>query len=230
MLNLDIQRTFDTVSWELLLELLTTRGFGRKFTNCLAALLCTSSTRILVNGELSERIDLMKGLRQGDPLSPLPFVLVMDCLAVLIDKAVSMGILGPIGDQILPFRTSLYTDDAMLFINPCRCEIVAVSQILMLSGDAMGLHTNLAKSSVSPICCAGMDLQELLQDLNCPIKHFPCTYLGMPLAYSKLKKNDLQPICDKLVNRMKGWKMALLTMDGRLDLVKTCSRPCRSSR
>lgn len=103
MLKLDIQRAFDTVSWEFLLGLLTARGFGRSFTNCLSALLSTSSTRILVNGELSEKIDLMKGLRQGDPLSPLLFVLVMDCLAVLIDKAVNMGILGPIGDQKLPF-------------------------------------------------------------------------------------------------------------------------------
>lgn len=94
-------------------------------------------------------------------------------------------------------------------------------QLLNLFGDATGLRTNFAKSSVSPICCTGIDLQELLQDLGCPIKNFPCTYLGMPLADTKLMKNDLQPICDKLVNRMKGWKMALLTLDGRLDLVRT---------
>ena len=160
MLILDIQRAFDTVSWEFLLELLTARGFGRKFTNCLAALLCTSSTRILVNGELSERIDLMKGLRQGDPLSPLPFVLVMDCLVVLIDKAANMGILGPMGDQKLSFRASLYVDDEVLFINPCQREILAVSQILKLFGDATDLRTNLAKSSVPPICCAGTNLRK----------------------------------------------------------------------
>ena len=88
MLKIDIQRAFDTVSWEFLLELLVARGFGRKFTNCLAALLRSASTKVLVNGELSERISLQRGLRQGDPLSPLLFVLVMDCLAALFDKAV----------------------------------------------------------------------------------------------------------------------------------------------
>ena len=149
------------------------------------------------------------------------FVLVMDCLAMLIDKAVTAGILGPIGSQQLPFRLSLYADDAILFINPCRKEVLALTQILKLFGEATGLHTNFAKSSVSTICCNGIDLQELLQDLGCPIKEFPCTYLGMPLTDKKLKKNDLQPICDKLIARMKGWKLAFLSLDGRLDLVKT---------
>lgn len=221
MIKLDIQKAFDTVSWEFLLKLLEFRGFGRKVTDCIVTLLSSATTRVLVNGELSDTIKLQKGLRQGDPLSPLLFVIVMDCLAAIFNKAVELGILGPIGVQNIPFRTSLYADDAVLFIAPCNREVQAVRQILELFREATGLRTNISKSSVTPICCEGIDLQELLHGFDCPTHEFPCTYLGMPLSDKKLKRGELQPICDKVMARMKGWKLALMSLDGRIDLVKT---------
>ena len=131
-----------------------------------------------------------------------------------------LGILGPIGHKNLPFRTSLYSDDAVFFINPRACEIQAIRSMLLLFGEATGLNCNFSKSSVTPIYCEGVDVGSILQGLECPVKPFPCQYLGMPISDSKLKKGELQPVCDKILGRMKGWKLALLSLDGRLDLVK----------
>ena len=89
---MDIEKAFDSVSWEFLLEVLEARGFGRKFRNLISCLLFSSSTRILVNGTLSEPIFHRRGLRQGDPMSPLLFANVMECLAACLALAENNGI------------------------------------------------------------------------------------------------------------------------------------------
>ncbi|CAM0950375.1 unnamed protein product [Alopecurus aequalis] len=159
MVKIDIEKAFDSVSWEFLLELLAKLGFGRRWRDRLAAILRTSSTRILVNGVLSDLLQHRRGLRQGDPLSPLLFDMVMDCFAGLFSAAVEAGFLKPIGNRAMPFRTALYADDAVLFINPVACEITLVHQLLQLFGDATGLRTNFSKSSFTPICCETSALQ-----------------------------------------------------------------------
>jgi hypothetical protein len=53
---------------------------------------------------------------------------------------------------------------------------------------ASGLQTNLAKSSVSPIHCSGDDFLLTSEILSCPVKEFPCTYLGLPLSLQKHTK------------------------------------------
>jgi hypothetical protein len=103
MMKLDISKAFDSVSWEFLLKLLAHRGFDRKWINWIVALLSSSSTNIIVNGELTEKIHHRRGLRQGDPVSPLLFVLVMDCLGRLLDKAQSDLLLPHLGNQVLRF-------------------------------------------------------------------------------------------------------------------------------
>jgi hypothetical protein len=59
-------------------------------------MLLSSSTRVFVNGELGEIIHHRRGLRQGDPLSPMLFILVMDVLNSLVLKAQDLGLLQPL--------------------------------------------------------------------------------------------------------------------------------------
>ena len=116
-------------------------------------------------------------------------------------------------------RLSLFADDVAIFIKPSVEEAQAAIDILRLFGSASGLHCNLGKSSISPIRCEEVDLQPVLDVLECPIRNFPIQYLGLPLSVGRLSKSDLQPLIDKVAGHVPTWKAGLLKKSDRLILM-----------
>ena len=73
LLKVDIAKAFDTVNWSFLLSLLQHLGFSRRWLDWISLILSSASTRVILNGSPGRRICHARGLRQGDPLSPLLF-------------------------------------------------------------------------------------------------------------------------------------------------------------
>ncbi|WVZ78922.1 LOW QUALITY PROTEIN: hypothetical protein U9M48_026563 [Paspalum notatum var. saurae] len=217
-LKLDISKAFDSVSWAFLLEILQFLGFGNAWCNLISRLLTTASTRILVNGEPGEEIRHKRGLRQGDPLSPMLFILVMDTLNSLFIKAEEMGLLQPLTRGFAGQRISLYADDVALFIKPSVDEMNLTTQILEVFGEASGLRTNLQKSCVIPIRCE--ERETIASTLACSVSEFPCIYLGLPISDRKLKKADLLHWVERIGDKLPGWKANLMNMAGRATWVR----------
>ena len=69
---------------------------------------------VKLNKSIGEFFVTSKGLRQGDPLSPLLFLLPIDPLQRILDKATEEHILSPINHHSASVRVSLYADDAAL--------------------------------------------------------------------------------------------------------------------
>ena len=82
--SLDQEKAFDRVNRSFLLNLLVSVGFGPDFCRWIATLYNGAYMRIILNNWLTERISLERGVRQGDPLSPLLYVLSIEVLANLI--------------------------------------------------------------------------------------------------------------------------------------------------
>jgi hypothetical protein len=118
LLKLDISKAFDSVSWPFLLEVLQHLGFRQIWRDIICGLLSSSTTQVLLNGIPGDRISHRSGLRQGDPLSPMLFILVMDVLGYLITQAARDGLLQPLSTRNLQHRISLYADDVVLFLRP----------------------------------------------------------------------------------------------------------------
>ena len=116
LLNLDQEKAFDRVDRHFLLNTLSRFGFGETFCRWISLLYCGASMQVIVNGFLTESIPLLRGVRQGDPLSPLLYVLCMEVFAVNLrcDPLIE-GFLVP-GASGRRFQISQYADD-------CTCLV-----------------------------------------------------------------------------------------------------------
>lgn len=220
-LKLGIAKAFDTVSWPFLLQILEHIGFGSKWQNWMSLLLSTATVRVILNGEPGKPVHMARGLRQGDPLSPMIFVIVMDVLHRLLAQASRQGILQPSGNPAILHQCSLYADDAVLFITPTEQDLQATRAILDLFGEASGLRTNITKCQIVPICCSEDDKQRTSAILPGQIMEFPVTYLGIPLSTGRLRKKDIERLIQKVQGHLPTWKAGFLQKPGHLSLVKT---------
>ena len=118
--KLDLEKAYDHVNWEFLLYLLRRCGFSAKWRRWIY--FCISSVRfsILVNGSPCSFSQSSWGIRQGDPLSPMLFVIVMEALSRLIDKAIGASLLsgfsvGEVANVPLEISHLLFADDMLIF-------------------------------------------------------------------------------------------------------------------
>ena len=220
LLKIDIAKAFDTVNWVFLLELLQHFGFSRRWVNWISILLSSASTRIILNGSPGRRICHARGLRQGDPLSPLLFVLVMEVLNALLHLADEHELLDKLHPKIGE-RIFLYADDVVIFSSTEQHDLMLIRIILEIFGCASGLKVNPNKCHISPIQCDLQATANLVANFPGKIDPFPIKYLGIPLGILKLGKSDLQPLVDKVANRLPRWKAGMMTRAGRTVLIKS---------
>ncbi|WVZ79506.1 hypothetical protein U9M48_027078, partial [Paspalum notatum var. saurae] len=220
-LKLDITKAFDSVRWEYLLTLLEELGFPSRWREWIAVLLSSSSSRVLLNGVPGAPIQHGRGLRQGDPLSPLLFVIAIDPLQKLLELATNLGYLGKLRGKTATLSVSMYADDAAIFIKPTRKDVSSLARLLENFGDTTGLLANAHKSIVVPIRCEGLNLTHILDTFEAQKTNFPIKYLGLPLSHRRLRRVDFQPLVDKMAKKMTTWNARHLNHAGRLTLVKS---------
>jgi hypothetical protein len=103
------------------------------------------------------------------------------------------------------FRMSLYVDDVALFIRSTEQDFLITNHILSISAEASGLVTNLSKTEFYHIQCDNAAL-EFLTAKNHALSTFPCKYLGLPLHFKKPTREMMQPVVQKIGNKLPGWK------------------------
>jgi hypothetical protein len=153
----------------------------------------------LLNGNPGQRICHAWGLWQADPLSPLLFVLSIEALNGMFRLAESR-VSSPLRAPVIRHRPSLYADNLVIFIVPTSQDIRLVQAVLNMFAGASWLHTNVAKCQFMPIRCSEEQINIMQSQFPCQLVHFPCRYLGIPLSVHKLKKADLQPLVDMVVD------------------------------
>jgi hypothetical protein len=105
-------------------------------------------------------------------------------------------------------HTSLYADDAVIFVAPIKEDITCLTSILATFGEVTGLGANHQKSLVAPIHCDGLDLEDILQSFPAKRTTFPIRYLCLPLSVTRLERADLQYLEDKIAEKFAAryWK------------------------
>jgi hypothetical protein len=175
LFKLDIRKAFNSIRWEYIVDILKRQGFPPKFRDWITAFLSNSSSRVLLNGVAGYPIKHGRGLRQGDPLSPLLFVIAIHLLKKILELATQNELLHKIRGRGTIVRTSLYADDAAVFVHPYKVDVQNLISIPTLFGEVTGLYM------VVPIRCHVIDLDDILGGLSVIRSSFTMKYLGLPL-------------------------------------------------
>ncbi|KAJ0752293.1 putative RNA-directed DNA polymerase [Helianthus annuus] len=199
------------------------KGFPERWCHWIKGILKSARSSVLVNGSPTFEFQCYKGLRQGDPISPFLFILVMDVLSCLIDKAKSEGLInrmktpnnGPIISHLF------YADDAIILGEWSEDSILNVVRILRIFHVCSGLKINLDKSNIFGMGVGAEDLDSMASIIGCKVGSFPFCYLGVKVGANMNRVANWSPIYDIFDARLSSWKASLLSIGGRVVLIKS---------
>lgn len=169
----------------------------------------------MVNGAHEGYVRYRGGLRQGDPLSPLLFILVTDVLGSTFTHALQSGVVFgvPLGDRGRLCNLQ-YADDLLIITAGGVKDLRMFKLILFLFEGLSGLSINLAKT------CLYFTRKDTRLDhakastLHCAIDVLPFTYIGILISGNKPRKQDFELLIEKVRGRLSTWNASHLSLVG----------------
>uniref|UniRef100_A0A2N9HC79 Reverse transcriptase domain-containing protein n=1 Tax=Fagus sylvatica TaxID=28930 RepID=A0A2N9HC79_FAGSY len=143
-----------------------------------------------------------RGLRQGDSLSPLLFVIVMEALSRMMTKAVEGGLLSSIqlgarDHNMVHVSHLLFADDTLIFSDANPAHIFNLWLLFTWFEAISGLRINFNKFEMAPVGVVA-ELENLAAILGCKTVQLPITYFGLPLGANFKSKSIWDPIIEKM--------------------------------
>ncbi|XP_013589034.1 PREDICTED: uncharacterized protein LOC106297312 [Brassica oleracea var. oleracea] len=203
-MKIDIAKAFDSVHWPFLLNTLRALHLPEQFVHWIELCVCTPSFSVQVNGELAGFFQSKRGLRQGCALSPYLFVISMNVLSHLLDRAAVQKIIGyhPRCQNIL-LTHLCFADDLLVFTDGSKRSIEGILKIFEDFAAISGLKISLEKST---LYTAGISEEQEGDILTCfPFASgkLPVRYLGLLLLTRRMTVDDYMPLVEKIRKRMR---------------------------
>ena len=115
LIALDQEKAYDRIAHDYLWETLKEAGIPPRFISKLRRLYQKARTKVIINEECSPFFSVTRGVRQGDPLSCILFLLAIELLACMLRASTLHGFSIPgMSDRIL---ASLFADDTSVFLS-----------------------------------------------------------------------------------------------------------------
>jgi len=203
LLSLDQEKAFDRVNRVFLLNLLECFGFGPSFIQWISTLYNGANMQIIVNGWLTDAVPLARGVRQGDSLSPLLYILCVETLACKVKECSEIeGFLLP-GAKGAQYKVGQYADDTTSFVKSVR-SLERLFHVIHLYEQGSGAKLNVSKTEAMWLGAWRSRLDQ-------------------PLGLTWVKKMKILGVVFGQITEQDNWQPKLNKLEKHLNLWKTRS-------
>ena len=216
LLALDLTKAFDCVSHRYILTCLEAFNFGPSFIQWVKTLHRNISSCVLVNGFTTGYFSVSRGVRQGDPLAPLIFIL---CLEVFLARLTDNDNIQALEFQGRQLKYTAYADDITCFCKNSQ-SVKEVFSAFEEFSKISGLHLNKSKTVGMWI---GKDRQKGEKNTDLQWADKSIKVLGIHFSYDKevCKKLNFDNRLEEIKHTFLNWKNRGLTLVGKIQLLKT---------
>ncbi|VFR00960.1 unnamed protein product [Cuscuta campestris] len=222
MVKLDMAKAFDKISWSYLKAVLKSFGFN---DHCIALLLQNleaTHISVLINGSPNGFLKIKRAVKQGDPLSPLLFIIGSEGFSRSLNHAIASDFL----DSYKAGRSQVvshlaFADDLIVFLKGDLRNILRFKHILLNYLRASGQEINNKKSKV--FCkksCHWTYKNKLEKALGFMVGSPPFKYLGSTITSGKLKRIHCEHILNHFDAYLNSWYSKELNPMSRLIPIK----------
>ncbi|KAL2922219.1 LINE-1 retrotransposable element ORF2 protein [Bienertia sinuspersici] len=222
MIKLDLRKAYDTVEWGFIEEMMTVLGFPDHFIALVMMCVSSPTFSLVINGCSEGFFPSKRGLRHGDPMSPLLFVLCMEYLTRVMNCMTA--------DPVFKFHPRCkgaklshmcFADDLILC---CHGDIKSVEIILEAFAIFSSSTRLCANKGKTEVYCSGVEeniVKEILNLTGFVRGSLPFKYLGVPISPRRLAKNHCEVLLDKMSSRIRTRSSRHLSFAARSVLVNS---------
>ncbi|GJX01982.1 RNA-directed DNA polymerase, eukaryota [Tanacetum coccineum] len=222
LFKVDFEKAYDSVRWDFLDDVLGKFGFGDKWRKWIQCCLHSSKGSIIINGSPTDEFQFGRGLKQGDPLSPFLFLLIMESLHISFQRVVDAGMFHGIDvGGLVNLSHMFYADDAVFIGEWSESNITSLIHVLDCFHKVSGLKINMCKSKIMGIEVDNGKVSRAATKFGCLVLKAPFLYLGSYVGGDMNKIQSWKDIIDRIRRRLSRWKMKMLSIGGRLMLIKS---------
>uniref|UniRef100_A0A8C0LND0 RNA-directed DNA polymerase n=1 Tax=Canis lupus dingo TaxID=286419 RepID=A0A8C0LND0_CANLU len=224
ILSLDAEKAFDKIQHPFLIKTLQSVGIEGTFLDILKAIYEKPTANIILNGEALGAFPLRSGTRQGCPLSPLLFNIVLEVLASAIRQQKDIkGI--QIGKEEV--KLSLFADDMILYIENPKVSTPRLLELIQQFGSVAGYKINAQKSVAFLYTNNETEEREIKESIPFTIAPKSIRYLGINLTkdVKDLYPQNYRTLLKEIEEDTKRWKNIPCSWIGRINIVKMSMLP-----
>uniref|UniRef100_A0A5F9CG06 RNA-directed DNA polymerase n=1 Tax=Oryctolagus cuniculus TaxID=9986 RepID=A0A5F9CG06_RABIT len=224
IISIDAEKAFDKIQHPFMMKTLSKLGIEGTFLNIIKAIYKKPTASILLNGEKLEAFPLKSGTRQGCPLSPLLFNIVLEVLARAIRQEKEIK-----GIQIKKeeVKLSLFADDMILYLEDPKNSTKRLLELIEEFGKVAGYKINAQKSTAFVYTSNAMAEKELLRSIPFTIATKTIKYLGINLTkdVKDLYDENYKTLKKEIEEDTKKWKNLPCSWIGRINIIKMSILP-----
>ena len=218
---LDAEKAFDNVSWLFLKKTLQKTNCGSNFLSWIEKIYRRQDARLLINGMVvNQKIDIGKGTRQGCPLSPMLFNLVLEMLAIKIRQ--DPEIKGIKSNTGVEYKMRSYADDVVITVSDPISSVISAFKVLEQFGKISGYRVNTSKTKIFTMGLSQQLDLDLAIQTSCEINPENVKYLGILIDKNlqNLFKNNYIKTWNSINQDLLKWSKCQFSWSARMSIIK----------